>query len=168
VILSKPVRLSLALTAICGLASAEQGILVVHVSDPQDRPIEGVLLATKGDGSTGAPATRQGRTRIALAAQTRAKTWVTRQIIRPQGLVFVSPWDKRVQVPPLDNESENFVPVVLIERGNRLASESGQSLIAITARVVGLFEIDPLPDIGARRIWWTICLTPVRGGSREF
>ena len=119
----------------CGMALAEQGILVVHVSDPQDRPIQAVSLATQGDGSTGAPTNGQGRTRIALAVQTRAKTWVTLQIIRPQDLVFVSPWNKRVQVPPFENESENFVPVVLIKRGDRLALESGQALVAITAKV---------------------------------
>jgi tetratricopeptide (TPR) repeat protein len=130
-------RLSLTLAAMCGLASAEQGILVVHVSDPQDRPIENVRLATQGDGSTGAPTTGQGRTRIKLAAQTRAKTWVTLQIIQPKDLVFVSPWDKRVQVPPFENESDNFVPVVLIERGDRLALESGQHLLltAIASQV---------------------------------
>jgi tetratricopeptide (TPR) repeat protein len=132
---TKLVRLSLTLAATCALAFAEQGILVVHVSDPQDRPIENVRLATQGDGSTGAPTSGPGRTRIKLAAQTRAKTWVTLQIIQPQNLVFVSPWDKRVQVPPFENESENFVPVVLIERGNRLALESGQALVAITSKV---------------------------------
>ena len=126
---------SLTLAAMCGLALAEQGILVVHVSDPQERPIEGVTLATQGDGSTGAPTNRQGRTRIKLAAQTRAKTWVTLQVVQPQNLVFISPWNERVQVPPFENESENFVPVVLIERGNRLALESGQALVAMTAKV---------------------------------
>jgi len=128
-------QFSLALAGICGLASAEQGILVVHVSDPQDRPIQNVQLATDGDGSVGGLTDVGGRTRIRLAAQTRAKTWVTLQIIQPQNLVFVSPWDKRVQVPPFENESENFVPVVLIERGNRLALENGQALNAITAKV---------------------------------
>ena len=129
------IRCSLLLVVMCGMALAEQGILVVHVSDPQDRPIQAVSLAAQGDGSTGAPTNGQGRTRIALAVQTRAKTWVTLQIIRPQNLVFVSPWNKRVQVPPFDNESENFVPVVLIKRGDRLALESGQALVAITAKV---------------------------------
>src|ERR1700683_5255541 len=90
----KFVRLSLPLAVACGLAVAEQGVLVVHVSDPQDRPIENVRLATQGDGSTGAPTTIQGRTRIQLAAQTRAETWVTLQVIQPGNLVFISPWDK--------------------------------------------------------------------------
>ena len=134
-VLAQLARGCVGIAAICGLAFAEQGVLVVHVSDPRDRPIQGVSLATQGDGSTGAPTSGQGRTRIRLAAQTRPKTWVTLQVIRPQDLVFISPWDKRVQVPPFENESENFVPVVLIERGNRLALESGQALVAIAARV---------------------------------
>ena len=134
-VLAQLARRFAGIAVICGLAFAEQGVLVVHVSDPQDRPIQGVSLATQGDGSTGAPTSGQGRTRIRLAAQTRAKTWVTLQVVRPQDLVFISPWDKRVQVPPFENESENFVPVVLIERGNRLALENGQAVAAIAARV---------------------------------
>lgn len=102
-------------------ASAEQGILVVHVSDPLDRPVAGISIGTKGDGSmeiTG----DDGKARIRLAADTAVGTPVT-LMLGPQDeleaseqWVFKSPENGRTSVPSFENESENFVPVVLIRR----------------------------------------------------
>src|SRR5215469_8627039 len=61
--------------------AAEQGMLVLYVSDVKDRPIEGVKIATEGDGSTGPPTDVAGKTRIRLAAATRPGTRVTLQIV---------------------------------------------------------------------------------------
>ena len=112
------------------------GILVVHVADPQDRPIAGVVLSTKGDGSTGPPTSLAGKTRIRLAPQTRPNNSVSLQVVRaPKDFVFLSPWDSRVRVPPFENESENFVQVVLAERGDRALLENGKALATLASRI---------------------------------
>lgn len=115
---------------------AEQGVLVIHAGNPQGRAITGVVLATKGDGATGPPTDKSGKSRIRLAPQTRPRSWVSLQVVRSsQDLVFISPWDSRVMVPSFENESENFVPVVLAERGNRALLESGKALASLSAKI---------------------------------
>ena len=119
-------------------AGAEQGILVVQVSDVRGVPISGVRIATRGDGSIGAPTDAAGRTRIRLAAQTRPATIVALTIAgapKPRDLVFISPWDNHVRIPPFENESQNFVSIVLADRGERTALESGRGVAAMVARV---------------------------------
>lgn len=119
-------------------AHAEQGVLVVQVSDVMNRPIAGVRIATRGDGSIGAPTDAAGRTRIRLAAQTRPATIVALTIAggpKPRDLVFISPWDNHVRIPPFENESQNFVTIVLADRGERTALESGRGVAAMVARV---------------------------------
>jgi tetratricopeptide (TPR) repeat protein len=119
-------------------AGAEQGVLVVQVSDTQRRPVTGVRIATRGDGSIGAPTDAAGRTRIRLAAQTRPGAIVALTIVpapRTRDFVFVSPWDNQVRVPPFENESQNFAALVVVERGERAALESGPGFAALVARV---------------------------------
>lgn len=129
-------RLMAAATLGAALCCAEQGVLVVHISDPQARPITGVMLSTRGDGSTGSPTDRAGKTRIRLAPGVRPGAWVALQVVRgPRDLVFISPWDSRARVPPFENESENFAPVVLAARGDRASLEALRVVSSIAARV---------------------------------
>jgi hypothetical protein len=102
----------------CGLAAqlgtAQDHVLIVQVVDPRDRPIAGVVLSTKGEGSVGQPTDISGKTRIRLTSQTRPGTLVSLVIVKVldgRDLVFNSPWDGRARVPPFEGESENFVPV---------------------------------------------------------
>jgi tetratricopeptide (TPR) repeat protein len=116
---------------------AEQGIIVLHVKDVKGQPIVGLEIGTEGDGSTKITL-RGGVARIALAPQTKVGSWVSLQIVSsPKGrdLVMVSPWDGRALVPSFENESDNFVPVVVSERGDRTALESGTVLVALAARI---------------------------------
>ena len=106
---------------------AEAGVLVVHVKDVQRRPISGVQIGVEGDGGS-AIAMDDGKARIALAKDTEEKSWVSLQILKsPPGkdYVIVSPWDYRTLIPSFENESENFVEVVVVQRGDRAALESG-------------------------------------------
>ena len=48
---------------------------------------------------------------------------------------MVSPWDYRAVIPSFENESENFVEVVVVQRGDRAALESGTVLVAATAQI---------------------------------
>jgi len=117
-------------------AHAAQGILVVQVSDLKGAPIPRVQLATKGDGSIGPPTDAAGRTRISLAAQTKPQTIVALTIVSaPKDLVFISPWDNQVRVPPFENESQNFASVVLADRTDRALLENGKVVVSVVSKL---------------------------------
>jgi tetratricopeptide (TPR) repeat protein len=119
------------------IASAETGFLVVHVEDVQGHPVAGLEIGVKGDGGS-AKTDSKGKARIALAPQTKEKTSVSLQIVKSpsgQDLVMVSPWDYRAQVPSFENESDNFVEVVIVQRGDRAALESGTVLKAAVSQI---------------------------------
>src|SRR5260370_20886879 len=122
---------------VTSVARAEDGMLVVHVKDVQKRPIAGLQIGVEGDGGSSITGD-DGKARIRLANQTKEKSWVSLQILSsPPGkdFVMVSPWDYRATVPSFENESENFVEVVVVARGDRVALESGIVLAAATAQL---------------------------------
>ncbi len=130
--------LVLTLVSATALARAERGILVVHVKDVQSHPIESLGIGTEGEGDT-ANTDVSGLARLRLAPQTRAKTWLSLQLVHaPRGkdFVMISPWNGRTLVPPFENESENFVDVVVAERGDRAILESGTALSAIVSKIL--------------------------------
>lgn len=125
---------------------AEEGILVVHVSDVKNRPISGVVLSTKGDGSGGAETDVSGKARLLLARENRPGDWVSLQIVRVRDgkdWVFISPWDKRAVIPPFQNKSDNFVPVIFAERGDKVLLENENALLAIVEK----FNIANVPKL---------------------
>ena len=129
----------LATCLVASLASAETGFLVVHVEDVQRHPVVGLQIAVEGEGGSPAFTADRGTARLALAKDTKANTWVSLQILKsPAGkdYVMVSPWDYRAQVPSFENETENFVKVVVVQRGDRVALENGSVLAALTAKIV--------------------------------
>ena len=121
----------------CPIAWAETGILVVHVKDVQRQPVVGLEIGVEGDGGS-AITDKNGKARIKLAAQSKEKSWVSLQIVKSpsgQSLMMVSPWDYRAQVPSFENESDNFVEVVVVQRGERAALESGTVLKAAVQQI---------------------------------
>jgi tetratricopeptide (TPR) repeat protein len=115
---------------------AEPGVLVLQVSTPGGAPIPRVIVSTKGDGAVGPPTDVAGRTRIRLAPQTKPQAIVALTIVgAPKDLVFISPWDNQIRIPPFENESQNFASIVLAERGDRALLENGKALLAMVARV---------------------------------
>lgn len=121
-----------------GVLWAEAGILVVRVEDAKQRLISGMEIGVKGDGGT-AVTGGDGKARIPLAKQTKEKGWVVLQIVRsPSGRDFqmVSPWDNRTVVPSFENESENLVVVVVVQRGDRAALESSAVLASLTGQII--------------------------------
>ena len=121
----------------CPIAWAETGILVVHVKDVQRQPVVGLEIGVEGDGGS-AITDPKGKARIKLAPQTKEKSSVALQIVKSppgQSLVMVSPWDYRTQVPSFENESDNFVEVVVVQRGERAALESGTVLKTAVSQI---------------------------------
>jgi tetratricopeptide (TPR) repeat protein len=114
---------------------AAQGVLVVHVTDTANRPLLRVQLATKGSGGVGTPTDAAGRTRIVLAPETKPQTVLALTIVAPENLVFISPWDSQLRVPPFENESQNFASVVLARRGDRALLENPRVVNAAVAQV---------------------------------
>jgi hypothetical protein len=63
--------------------------------------------------------------RITLALGIKADTWITLQVLS-KGYEFVSPYDKRVLVPPYEGGSESFVKIYLVTLKDRRALKSGR------------------------------------------
>jgi tetratricopeptide (TPR) repeat protein len=113
-------------------AQAEPGILWVKVLNLKNTPVRKVSVGAEGPGSSTLTDDR-GLARIRLAPQTRPGTWVTLEV-SSGSYTFVSPWNRKVLIPPFENESENFVTVYLTARGDREALESGRFAVALAAK----------------------------------
>jgi tetratricopeptide (TPR) repeat protein len=112
-----------------------RSILVVHVKDLHDHPIANVRLRA-GDSSMSADS--YGAARVKLAPQTKPGDVILLEIVefpKNKDLVFISPWDKWVHVPPFENDAKNFVPVTLAERGDRACLENSNCLRAAAAQI---------------------------------
>ena len=121
----------------CAMAWAEVGILVVHVQDVQTHPVAGLVIGVEGDGGSAVTDVR-GVARIKLAPQTKVGSSVFLQILKSppgQDLVIVSPWERRIVVPSFESETGNFVEVVVAQRGDRAALESGAVLKAAMQQI---------------------------------
>src|ERR1035438_4638415 len=126
------------LCLVCPAAWAETGVLVVHIKDVQQNPVAGLQIGVEVDGGS-ATTDSNGEARIKLAPQTKEKSWVSLQIVKsPPGkdLVMVSPWEHRTLVPSFENESGNFVEVMVVQRGDHAALQSGTVLKAAVSQII--------------------------------
>src|SRR5262245_9891727 len=130
-----PIR-SLVLACLAALvaitAHAEPRILWVKVLNLKDRPVRKISVGAEGAGSSTLTDER-GVAGIRLGPQSRPGTWVTLEA-PGSDYVFVSPWNRKVSVPPMGNELENFVTVYLTAKGDREALESGRLAVAMAAK----------------------------------
>jgi hypothetical protein len=109
----------------------------VQVSDPSGKPVHNLKLATRGDGSTGSPTTDTGKTRIRLALGTKPNSPVSLMILPDsRNLVFLSPWDGNVRVPPFENESQNFVPIVVVTHSQKSLLENPDELKLVVRETI--------------------------------
>ena len=120
---------------------AEQGILVVYIEDLRGHPIAGVRLRAGAGSSISSPrdiADTFGAAHIRLAANTKAGDVVMLEIVavpKDKDLVIISPWNKWALVPPFEEEAKNFVPVVLVERGDKACLERPPCIRAAAAQI---------------------------------
>ena len=131
-------------TILIGLFSsalrAEDGVLVLNVINPSDDVISNVTLKCKGDAASGS-SDRNGTARLRLPAGTRSGSSVVMQVLSSDW-ALISPWDGRIIVPPFDNNSQNFVSVVVAKKGDKQMLASAKAVEAMASRVI--------KDVGSR------------------
>jgi hypothetical protein len=98
----------------------------------KNTPVSKVSIGTEGTGSF-ALTDDSGLAKIKLAPQTRPGAWVTLEV-SSGNYAFVSPWNRKVLIPPFDKEPENFVTVYLTVKGDREALETGRFAVALAAK----------------------------------
>jgi len=109
------------------LAQAEPGRMTVVVQTPAHEPLANVRIGVAGVGSIESTDVG-GRARLQLASQTRVGTHLRLQVVPPPQMVFVSPFEGDAIVPSFENESGNFLAVILIRPGDRAALSNGVTL----------------------------------------
>lgn len=115
-----------------GTATAERGVLVVHVRLASNEPLPRLRIGMVGDGSIEFTDSA-GRARIRLAAKTQPGGRVTMQIVPPPDLVLVSPWEGQAIVPSFEDDSANVLPVVVVQRSDKRMLEDAAVLAAAVA-----------------------------------
>jgi len=119
---------------------AEQGVLVVKVSDARARAIARLQMRAEG-GSPSAPTDDGGVARLRLDPNTKSGQWILLSLFKPEiEWVFISPWDGRVTVPSFETSTE--VPILLAARGDRALLENGTALASITANVLKKIRLE--------------------------
>jgi tetratricopeptide (TPR) repeat protein len=130
--------LSTSLCLTCGVSWAETGVLVLHLKDVQQHAVSGLQIGTEEQSSSDIT-NDNGIARIVLARDTKEGSWVSLQILKsPPGkdFVIVSPWNSSAVIPSFEDESHNFVDVVVLQRGDPTALESNTVLAAATAMII--------------------------------
>ncbi len=116
---------------------AETGKLLVVVEDPKRQPVRGVEIGIEGAGGSGLTGD-DGKALLPLAKDTSENDSVTLQILHsPPGKdpEIISPWDFSTRVPSFRNKAENFVLVIVVQRGDRAALENNSVLTLLAARI---------------------------------
>ena len=115
---------------------AETGYVNVIVEDPHHQPVrlveigleKGASKLTKDD----------GKAQLPLAQNVKADDWISFQLVHsPPGkdLAIVSPWDNRIPVPSFADNPQNLIRIVVVQRGDRAALESGTILASLAAKI---------------------------------
>lgn len=128
--------------ALCLLASLsfysfEQGVLVLYVTDTKEKPVRKIMLTCKG-GCSQQSIDDTGKVVLRVPSQTRPGDPVTISVVPLAGTdwVLISPWDGRVVTPSFDNRADNFVSVIVGQRGDKDLLRSGKAIETMTTRVL--------------------------------
>jgi hypothetical protein len=87
-------------------------------------------IGTKGDGSNGLTDSA-GKARIPLAPQTKPGTKVPLQILSPPNLLLVSPWEGNAIVTSFENDSSNYIDLIVISFGDKRALEDAAVVLSV-------------------------------------
>lgn len=98
---------------------AQSNGLLVHASDPEGRPYAGLRL--RANDAAVSQTEQDGHARLTVPLASPPGQWVALTIASAaaaEDLVWISPWDRLVQVPLGSDDQARAVPLVLGERGS--------------------------------------------------
>jgi len=99
-------------------SEAEKGILVVQIGDIDERPVAGVEVTARGASEPGIT-DRSGKTRIKLDPNINVHDRIDLEILKsPAGRDLKLFPSSSVLVPPFENESKNYVVLMVLDRGD--------------------------------------------------
>lgn len=134
---SVPIAFLLVGFALSSYCYAESGYVLVHVQDTQHHPVRGVEIGIEGSGGSKLTGD-DGKARLPIGNAVKQGDWLSFDILHsPRGAdyVLLSPWDNRSQVPSFEDKPENFIRLVVVRRGDRMALESNIGLASLTAKI---------------------------------
>jgi hypothetical protein len=129
--------LALAIWLFTSPLAAEQGILALTVMDLRYHAIQDVQIGIEGVGGSPQLSDPNGKMRLRLAPDTKEGTLVTlmfSQSLEGMGLVLITPYDRRVRVPPFETQSE-YALVYLARRSDIEILQTGAGLLALHATI---------------------------------
>jgi tetratricopeptide (TPR) repeat protein len=119
------------------LCQAERGFVLVFVQDSHNRPVRGVEIRIEGIGSSKMTGD-DGKAQLPVVPGTKEGDWIPLIIVHsPPGrdLVMFSPWDNRSPVPSFEDKQENFIHVIVVQKGDLAALERGDVLASLAAKI---------------------------------
>ena len=115
---------------------AATGYINVRVEDVQGHPVRNLQIGIENGVSV---LTKEGGlAQLALSSNSAPNDWITIRLVHsPEGqdLAIVSPWDYRAQIPSFADKLENYLQIIVVQRGDRAALESGAVLASLTAEI---------------------------------
>jgi len=129
-------QLLLALAFAANPCLAETGYVNVRVEDAHQHPVRLVEIGIEK--GTSKLTKDDGQAQLPLAANVKADDWISFQLVHsPPGkdLAIISPWDNRISIPSFADKPENLIKIVVVQRGDRVALESGAVLASLAAKI---------------------------------
>lgn len=112
-------------------------LLVLHVVDAREKPIQGVVITATGESSK-ATTNEDGKAHLKLAPKTQPNDEITLTIVSsPNGgnLVFFPPHSARVRFVPFNDRTQNVVVVMLVDYDDRAWLMNPKRVAAVTASI---------------------------------
>ena len=129
-------QLALALLLAAPSCFAATGYINVRVEDVQGHPVRNLQIGIENGVSV---LTKEGGlAQLALSSNSAPNDWITIQLVHSppgQDLAIVSPWDYHAQVPSFADKPENYLHVIVVQRGDRAALQSGTVLASLAAKI---------------------------------
>lgn len=121
----------------CCRCFAEQGSILVQVTDTSHRPIRGIEIGIDGFGGS-KPTGDDGKAKIPIGKDSRAGEPVSVSILHsPPGrdMEIISPWGFTAPIPAFEDKPGNFLPIVVVDKGNREALQDGSVISSLVKKV---------------------------------
>jgi tetratricopeptide (TPR) repeat protein len=115
---------------------AASGYINVRVENVQGNPVRNLQIGIENGVSV--LTKESGLVQLTLSTNSAPNDWITIQLVHSppgQDLAIVSPWDYRAQIPSFADKPENYLRVIVVQRGDRAALQSGAILAALAAKI---------------------------------